>query len=150
MQNIKYIYESLGSAPVVAIQDALTMLHAGSVSKSDRILVEARKRYVLAICSLRSGSTGKSLEMPVSQTMILATLTVMSEVRLLFLVSCARLIIDLPIIQAYFAISYDSQQITWQKHLAGMSALVRSCQSDNRNPAIEDFLISQLRVAQVG
>jgi len=81
MQNITYTYESLGSRPVVEIQDALSMLHAGSVSKSDHLLLEARKKYVLAINSLRLGVAGEGLEMSVSQAMILATITVMSEVR---------------------------------------------------------------------
>jgi hypothetical protein len=65
------------------------MLHAGSVSKSDHILFEARKKYVLAINSLRLGVAGKKLEMPVSQAMIVATITVMSEVRSFCLVSYA-------------------------------------------------------------
>jgi hypothetical protein len=80
MQNIVYTYERLGSAPVRAIQDALSMLHAGSVSKSDHILVEARKKYALAVSSLRLGVAGKKSEMPVSQAMIVGTMTVMSEV----------------------------------------------------------------------
>lgn len=81
MQNIVYTYESLGSKPVIAIQDALSMLHTGSVSKSEHILLEARKKYVLAVNSLRLGVTGEKLDMPISQAMILATITVMSEVR---------------------------------------------------------------------
>ena len=87
MQNIVYTYESLGSAPVMAIQDALSMLHAGSVSKSDHILNEARRKYALAVNSLRLGVTGKKMEMPVSQAMIVGTITVMSEVRSMFLSS---------------------------------------------------------------
>lgn len=87
MQNIVYTYESLGSAPVMAIQDALSMLHAGSVSKSDHILNEARRKYALAVNSLRLGVTGKKTEMPVSQAMIVGTITVMSEVRSMFLSS---------------------------------------------------------------
>jgi hypothetical protein len=89
MQNIVFTYESLGSAPLVAIQDALSMLHVGSVSKSDHILNEARRKYALAIHSLRLGVTGKRLEMPVSQAMILGMITVMSEVRSFPLSSCA-------------------------------------------------------------
>lgn len=88
MQNIVFTYESFGSAPVMAIQDALSMLHAGSVSKSDHILAEARKKYTLAINSLRLGLSGKRLEMPVSQAMILATITVMSEVGSFAFISC--------------------------------------------------------------
>jgi hypothetical protein len=89
MQNIVYTYESLGSAPVVAIQDALSMLHVGSVSRSDHILNEARRKYALAVNSLRLSVTGKRLEMPVSQAMILGTITVMSEVRSFSFFFCA-------------------------------------------------------------
>lgn len=63
------------------------MLHAGSVSKSDHILNEARRKYALAVNSLRLGVTGKKMEMPVSQAMIVGTITVMSEVRSMFLSS---------------------------------------------------------------
>jgi hypothetical protein len=64
-----YIY---GSAPVVAIMDAASIMHVGSVANDKLLLVEARKRYLCAINGLRLETNRKESGMAVSGILILA------------------------------------------------------------------------------
>lgn len=49
-------------APVVAIHDALALLHVGSTSNDDTLLLEGKKRYVFAISELRQALSRKPLQ----------------------------------------------------------------------------------------
>jgi hypothetical protein len=80
-RNIAYTYHMHGCAPVVAILDALSLLHVGSIAKDDCLLLEARKRYVCAINSLRTRMSQQKPNMPAAELVIVAMGILMSEVR---------------------------------------------------------------------
>lgn len=80
LRNIACTYDMLKSAPVVTIQDAPSLLHAGSTAKIGQLLLEASKRYVLVINLLRQEVAGKAPEMPVARLSYLAMACRMCEV----------------------------------------------------------------------
>jgi hypothetical protein len=80
-KNIAYTYHMHGWAPVVAILDALSLLHVGSTMRDENLLLEARKRYVCAIYNLRTRASHKEPRMPVAGLIIVAMGILMSEVR---------------------------------------------------------------------
>jgi hypothetical protein len=79
-RNIAYTYHMHGSAPVVAILDALSLLHVGSTTRDENLLLEARKRYVCAISNLRTHASQQKLSMPAAGLIIVAMGILMSEV----------------------------------------------------------------------
>jgi hypothetical protein len=85
-RNIAYTYHMHGWAAVVAVLDALSLLHVGSTAKDNYLLLEARKRYVFAINSLRTRASQKKRNMPAAELIIVAMGILMSEVRFHLLV----------------------------------------------------------------
>jgi len=85
LRNIAYTYDMLNSGPIVSIQDSLTLLHAGSAARTDHLLLEARKRYVLVITLLRREVSKRTPEVPVVQLGFLAMACLMCEVIQFFL-----------------------------------------------------------------
>jgi len=61
-----------GSAPVVAVLDAASIMHAGSIANDEYLLLEARKRYLFAINGLRLEATRPETGMALSGVLILA------------------------------------------------------------------------------
>ena len=80
LRNIAYTYDLLNSGPIVSIQDSLSLLHAGSAARHDRLLLEARKRYVPVITILRREVSRRIPEVPVVQLGFLAMACLMCEV----------------------------------------------------------------------
>jgi hypothetical protein len=80
--NIAYTYNMHGWAPVVAILDALSLLHVGSTMRDENLLSGARRRYVCAIYNLRTCASHKKPSMPVAGLITVAMGILMSEVRL--------------------------------------------------------------------
>ena len=80
-RNIAYTYHMHGRAPVVATLDALSLLHVGSTTRDENLLLEARKRYVYAISSLRTHASQETPSMPAAGLIIVAMGILMSEVR---------------------------------------------------------------------
>jgi len=80
LRNIAYTYDMLNSGPIVSIQDALSLLHAGSATRTDRLSLEARKRYVLVISLLRREVSKRTPDIPVAQLGFLAMACLMCEV----------------------------------------------------------------------
>jgi hypothetical protein len=78
--NIVYTCSTHRWAPVLAIHDALTLLHVGSTSHDDTLLVEGKKRYVFAICELRQALGRKGLEVSIEAILVVAMGPLMSEV----------------------------------------------------------------------
>lgn len=93
LYNISYTYDALKSAPVVTIQDTLSMLNAGSIDGIDRLLLEARIRYVATINLLRQKASGKASDMPVATLGYLAMACLMCEVNIDFFIinKCLRI-----------------------------------------------------------
>jgi hypothetical protein len=71
-----------GKAPVTAILDSLIIMHVGSTSRDERLLLEARKRYVFAITSLRLDTGRKEPEMSLAGLLMVAMCILLSEVLL--------------------------------------------------------------------
>ena len=69
-----------GKAPVTAILDSLIIMHVGSTSRDERLLLEARKRYVFAITSLRLDTSRKEPEMSLAGLLMVAMCILLSEV----------------------------------------------------------------------
>jgi hypothetical protein len=69
-----------GRAPVTAILDSLIMMHVGSTSRDEGLLLEARKRYVFAITSLRLDTSRKDSEMSLAGLLMVAMCILLSEV----------------------------------------------------------------------
>ena len=82
LDNIAYTYDVLSSAPIATIQDTLSMLNAGSTAKMDRLLLEARKRYLATIVLLRQHASGKASNMPIIMLGYLAMACLMCEVNM--------------------------------------------------------------------
>ena len=80
LRNIAYTYDMLNSGPIISIQDALSLLHAGSAAGTDHLLLEARKRYVPVIALLRREVSKRTPEVPVAKLGFLAMACLMCEV----------------------------------------------------------------------
>jgi hypothetical protein len=80
LRNISYTYDMLNSGPIVSIQDALSLLHAGSAARIDHLLLEARKRYVPVIALLRREVSKRTPDVPVAKLGFLAMACLMCEV----------------------------------------------------------------------
>jgi len=81
LRNIAYTYDMINSGPIILIQDALSLLHAGSDARIDRLMLEARKRYVPVIALLRLEVSKRTPDVPVAQLGFLAMACLMCEVR---------------------------------------------------------------------
>lgn len=80
LRNIAYTYDIINSGPIISIQDALSLLHAGSATRTDRLSLEARKRYVPVIGLLRREVSKRAPDVPVTQLGFLAMACLMCEV----------------------------------------------------------------------
>jgi hypothetical protein len=80
LRNIAYTYDTINAASMISVQDALSLLHAGSVARINHLLQEARKRYIPVIVLLRREVNKKSAEMPVARLGFLAMACLMCEV----------------------------------------------------------------------
>jgi hypothetical protein len=80
LRNIAYTYDVFGSGPIASIQDAMSLLHAGSAARIDQLLLEARKRYVPVIGLLRREVSKRTPDVPVTQLGFLAMASLMCEV----------------------------------------------------------------------
>lgn len=80
--NIAYTYSAHGSTPVVAIHDALLILHAGSATGDEGLVLEGRKRYVIAVNGLRLGLGESSSATSLGTVLVVAMGVLMSEVLL--------------------------------------------------------------------
>jgi hypothetical protein len=89
LRNIAYTYDMVNSAPIVSIQDALSLLHAGSAARIDCLLLEARKRYVPVISLLRREVCKEVPDVPVLRLGFLAMACLMCEVILISLQTSA-------------------------------------------------------------
>lgn len=78
--NIVYTCSTHPWAPVSAIHDALTLLHVGSTSLDDTLLVEGKKRYVFAICELRQALGREGFQVSVDALLVVAMGALMSKV----------------------------------------------------------------------
>jgi hypothetical protein len=76
------VYFTRGKAPVTAILDSLVIMHVGSTSRDEGLLLEARKRYVFAITSLRLDTGRKEPEMSLAGLLMVAMCILLSEVLL--------------------------------------------------------------------
>jgi hypothetical protein len=59
----------------------LSLLHVGSTTRDENLILEARKRYVRAIYNLRTRASHKNLRMPAAGLIIVVMGILMSEVR---------------------------------------------------------------------
>lgn len=92
LYNISYTYDVLKSAPIVTMQDTLSMLNAGSVDRSDRLVLEARRGYIAIINLLRHQASRKTPELPVAMLAYLAMACLMCEVSIrLYDINCVRI-----------------------------------------------------------
>ena len=67
--------------PVVAIHDAMALVHVGSASNDDTLLLEGKKRYVFAISELRQALSRKTLTVPVEAILVVSMGLMLTEVR---------------------------------------------------------------------
>jgi hypothetical protein len=80
MSNNVQTYFKRGKAPVTAILDALIIMHVGSTTRDEGLLLEARRRYVFAITSLRLDTSRNEPEMPIAGALMVAMGILLSEV----------------------------------------------------------------------
>jgi len=80
MSNNVRTYFVRGKAPVTAILDSLIIMHVGSTSGDEGLLLEARKRYVFAITSLRLDTTRNEPEISLAGVLMVAMGILLSEV----------------------------------------------------------------------
>lgn len=67
-------------APVIAIHDALTLLHVGSTSSDDSLLLEAKKRYVFCIGKLREALSPQGPQVSAEAILVVSMGLMLSEV----------------------------------------------------------------------
>jgi hypothetical protein len=80
MSNNVETYFVRGKAPVTAVLDSLIIMHVGSTSRDKGLLLEARKRYIFAINSLRLDTTRTEPEMSLAGLLMVAMCILLSEV----------------------------------------------------------------------
>jgi hypothetical protein len=78
--NIIYIRSKQPWASVNAIHDAIALLHVGSTSCNDTILLEGKKRYVIAIRHLRQALNRERIQASVDAVLVVAMGLMLSEV----------------------------------------------------------------------
>lgn len=72
-----YVY---GSAPVVAIVDAAAIMHAGCTTNDQSLVLEARKRGLIAVNSLRLEASQTESVMALSGVLILVVGILVNQV----------------------------------------------------------------------
>ena len=80
LNSIIYTYAAHDSVPVIAIHDALLLLHAGSITGNEDLLLEARKRYIVAVSGLRVHANQVRPTTPLENILLAAMGILMSEV----------------------------------------------------------------------
>lgn len=68
--------------PLIAIHDALALLHVGSISNDDTLLLEGRKRYVFVVGELRQVLSRKILQVPLEVILVVSMGLMLIEVLL--------------------------------------------------------------------
>jgi hypothetical protein len=132
-----YMY---GSAPVIAVMDAISMLHAASITRNDNLLLDARKRHLLAVNTLRLHSGQAKSKLTSAELMIIAQGVLACQVghcllevlqKLCFCTTCFSHTARIPEVQSlipwtkmYSAISLETEASAWLKHVVGMWALI--------------------------
>lgn len=67
-------------APVIAIHDAMALLHVGSTSNDDTLLLEAKKRYVFTISELRQALSPQGPQVSAEAILVVSMGLMLSEV----------------------------------------------------------------------
>jgi hypothetical protein len=153
MSNNVETYFVRGKAPVTAILDSLIIMHVGSTSKDEGLLLEARKRYVFAIASLRLDTSRKEPEMSLAGLLMVAMCILLNEV--LSPSTCRGLMAIYPadhssLVKIYSSASEGLHTSSWQCQVVGVSALVRARQDCYEDSAVEMRLLQWLQLVQVG
>ena len=65
---------------MVAVHDAMALVHVGSTSNDDTLLLEGKRRYVFAISELRQALSRKSLPVPVEAILVVSMGLMLIEV----------------------------------------------------------------------
>jgi hypothetical protein len=138
---------------VTAILDSLIIMHVGSTSKNEGLLLEARKRYVFAIASLRLDTSRKEPEMSLAGLLMVAMCILLSEV--LSSSTCRGLMAIYPadhssLFKIYSSASEGLHTSSWQCQVVGVSALVRARPDCYEDSAVEMRLLQWLQLVQVG
>lgn len=69
-----------GAPPVAAMTDSIELLHVGSTSKDDRLVLEGRKRCLFAINSLRLDVSQPKSKMGLAGVLLVSLGIMMTEV----------------------------------------------------------------------
>lgn len=69
-------------SPLIAIHDALALLHVGSISNDDTLLLEGMRRYVFVIGELRQVLSRKTLQVPLEAILVVSMGLMLIEVLL--------------------------------------------------------------------
>lgn len=80
MSNNVDVYFARDKAPVAAILDSVTIMHVGSTARDEGLLMEARKRYVFAITSLRLDTARSKPNMSISGSLMVAMCIMLDQV----------------------------------------------------------------------
>jgi len=80
MSNNVDVYFARDKAPVAAILDSVTIMHVASTARDEGLLMEARKRYVFAITSLRLDTARSKPNMSVSGSLMVAMCIMLDQV----------------------------------------------------------------------
>ena len=67
-------------APVIAIHDAMALLHVGSTSNDNTLLIEAKKRYVFSISELRQALSPQGPQVSAEAILVVSMGLMLSEV----------------------------------------------------------------------
>ena len=153
--------------PVLAILDSMKLVHLGSCVQDEQLLLEGRKRFILAIDCLRSNFGHEpSIALPglmlvsigISMTEVSSVTPMLchhSKTRHYFQIGVASTLTssgNLPELtdeKIYKAISDASIPTSWQKHVVGMSALLLKQRPVDISSPLEVFMSARLRGAQV-
>lgn len=118
-----------GAAPSSAISHGVSILHVGSMTGDDRLLLEARKKCHYAINGLRLEVGRKTPRMSLAGVLIVGLGFVMAEI--------------------YLRLINSPSTSTWQGQILGVSSIVVTRQRDPLDFMLENWLFLQLRVLQV-
>jgi hypothetical protein len=80
MSNNVDVYFARDKAPVAAILDSVTIMHVASTARDEGLLMEARKRYVFAITSLRLDTARSKPNMSMSGSLMVAMCILLDQV----------------------------------------------------------------------
>jgi hypothetical protein len=152
--------------PVLAILDSMKLVHLGSCVQDEQLLVEGRKRFLIAMNCLR-GNLGHEPSLALPGLMLVSVGISMTEVSLTPCILSADnarqhssmgaasksvspdYVLELTDGQIYNAISDTVIPTSWHQHVVGMSALLLKQRPIDLSSPLEVFMIARLRGAQV-